>query len=365
MGSKTKTTQSSNSTQTNAPPTWTMPGLEKGAGMVTNAMNQIPGMDQAYSGDFVAQADPYQRERAQAAYGTAAQNAGAMSGWLNQQVQQGQYQPTYTTTLPAAGPYNMGDRQRNLDQVIKASTAPVFQQLQQQILPGIKSSALDSGAYTNDRAMAVMPQQAIAQSTKEANDLGLQLGYQDYQNYEQRRLQAEQMDRDTALQSYGADTSRQGQNAQIQQNWMGMLPDLTNTVLSQGTAAGDIYSNIAAQAQQDRQSAIDNALTREQYNFSRPFMGLDTAAQLLQAYGGNYGTTTGKSDSTSTQSTSGAGAIAQGILGVGAGLGSAFMGGGAPLASMFGKIGKAGAGLGSTFISPSGYFGSSVPRLST
>jgi hypothetical protein len=313
--------------------------------MVSNAMNYLPTQSQAYQGPFVAQADPYQTKQVTDAYSAAAGQAGNLSGWLNQQIQNAAptlSAPSYTTSLPANYNYNMGDRQANLDQVIQASTAPIMKQLMQQTLPSLKSSALDAGAYTGDRALNIQPDQAIQEATKNANDLALQLGYQDYNNWENRRLQAYQTDQNAQLQAYQEDTARQAAAAQQRQQWLGMLPDLTNTVLSQQTAQGDILGRIADINKQTQQDAINNALTQEQYNFTRPFMGLDTAANLFRDLSGNYGTTTGQSQQQTVQQTGGLGAIAQGILGAGLGIGSMFMPS-APLSGLFGKLGSAAA----------------------
>jgi hypothetical protein len=240
-------------------------------------------------------------------------------------------------------PYDMGDRQANLDQVISASTAPIMRQLQQQILPQIKSSALDSGAYSNDRAMAVMPQQAIEATTRDMNELGLKLGYDDYNNWENRRLEAGKMDRENALGIYGADTERGLGSANAEQNWLQMLPQLTEAVTNAGVQQGDILSRAGDVDVGMRQAGIDNQLQREQYNINRPFMGLDTAADLYHTLSGNYGTQNTQGTQTTVEKSGGLGQIAQGLLGTAMG-GAAMFGGGGPLSSMLGKSTLAGGG---------------------
>jgi hypothetical protein len=270
MGSKT--TVETDSTRTAAPPSWTMPGISNAADKVTSALNQLPGVK--YTGDFVAAPNQGLVDQAQGAYGTAASHSTDLGNYVEQQIKQD----------PSAA--------------IAALTHPIMQQLTQQILPGIKSSSLDSGAYSGDRAMSVMPTQAIGQSMESAQRV------------------AEQ---------YGIDRLK-------------MLPDLTNNAMQLHTGAGDIYEGMNQLDTATRQSKINNDLAKNQYDWQYPFQGLDIASSLLAQLSGNYGTTTEKG--TQTTSTGGAGAIASGILGA-ASLASSFIPGvGAVAGPALGAVSK-------------------------
>jgi hypothetical protein len=54
MGTKNKTTETSNQTQTAAPPSWALPQMQAIAGGIMSGLGTIQGLP-AYTGDFVAQ----------------------------------------------------------------------------------------------------------------------------------------------------------------------------------------------------------------------------------------------------------------------------------------------------------------------
>lgn len=335
MKSKTKTVSDTNQTQTQAPPSWTAPGLSQAAQMVTARLGSIPTSH--YSGDMVAAMNAGDLARIQQAWGATAANAGGlatqMQGMLPQ-LQTGTLD--WTTGLPSTD-YTLAPRQ-DLDAVINASIDPVQRMLMEQILPSITNSALSSGAYSGDRAMGVLPTDAIRNATESMQNIAAQLGYEDYQNYENRRLAAYQATTAAAQGNYGLETSRQGLEAQDLLARMGLMPDYVNAILHTQASQGDLLKMAADLGVQQRQAQIDNALKQDQYASYSPFMGLDQATQLLTALSGGWGTQnmTGHSTSTQTQSQPIAGQLIQGALGLGmaaagmpGGLGGIF-GGGSP-----------------------------------
>jgi hypothetical protein len=329
MGSKKQTTKSTtNQTQTNAPPAWTLPGLTSTAGLVQNAIGQIPATH--YSGDMVASMDPSQLAAIQQAWQGTAANAGDLAGWMQGQI--GGFQPTYTTSLPDTS-YNVADRQ-NLTDVINASIHPVQQQLMESILPSITNSALAAGAYSGDRAMGVLPQTAIRDATDSMQRIAAQLGYQDYNDYENRRLAAYQAETAAAQGNYGLENNRVGLNLQA----LMAEPEFVNSILHTQASQGDLLNMAAQLGVQNQQLGINNATAMDQYASQSPFMGLDTASELLARLSGNYGTQTLNGTQTQTTSTSGglAGQLLQAALGAGmmamgmpGGLGGIFGGGAA------------------------------------
>jgi len=286
---------------------------------------------------MLAMMDPNTAKAALDAYGTAAQGAQNNAQWLGQQIG-GYQQPTFSTTLPTQS-FNMGDRQQNLDQVITAASQPVMRQLQEQILPSIRSSALESGAYSGDRAMSVVPGSAIDAATRNMQDIATQLSYEDYNNWENRRLSAFQSDQDRLLAGYNADTSRGLGTAETSQNWLNSLPNLLQTQNAMQAGAGDLYAQMGGFDQANRQAEIDNALAKENYAIQRPFAGLDTAAGLYATLGGNYGTQTGNSTNKTVEKTGGLGSVVQGLAGLGM-AGASLMGGGG-LGGLLGGAGGA------------------------
>lgn len=310
MGSKTtvKNETSSNGTQTVAPPSWTMPGILDAAGKVSAAISQLPG--QKYTGDFTALPNMADVQAAGDAYRAAVPQAQHFGQMLEQ----------------AAGglntPYNVG-QMADVNPVIQAALAPVTRQLTEQILPGIRSGAVDSGAYSGSRAMQVLPQQALADWSKQAADTSATIGYQNYQDFENRRLAAA-----------GLDTQR-----------LALLPDIANASMGMTTAGGDLITQAAGLDAAARQAIINNNLAKNQYDYMFPFQGLDIGAQLLAQLSGNYGTTTSNMQSSGTQTTKtgGLGSVVQGIAGLAGGAASLFAGGG-PLGLAAGVLGGGAGG---------------------
>lgn len=331
--SKSKTT--TNQTQTNAPPSWTAPYLQQTAGMVGNALNQIPTTH--YSGDQVATMTPEQLAGIMAAWGGTANTAGQLGQMLQGQLGNLTTSPMgFTTALPSTA-YSLAPRQE-LDNVISAAIHPVQQQLMEQILPGITNSALAAGAYSGDRAMGVMPQTAVRDSMDSMQRIAAQLGYEDYQNYENRRLAAYQAETGAGQQNYALDTARQGLVSQDMLARMGLLPEFVNATLHTQASEGDLLRMAAELETAQRQGAIANQVGMDQYNANAPFLGLDTASNILARLSGNYGTQNMTGTQTTTQTPSTMSMISQGLQAA-AGIASAAMG-------MPGGLGALGGGSG-------------------
>lgn len=338
MGKK-KTTTTTNQTQTSAPPTWTAPGLADAAGRVTAGMSQIPTTH--YSGPMVATMDPQDLAAIQAAWrSTAGQSqdyAQMLDQWGMPLLQQGM---DFSTSLPSTA-YSLAPRQE-LDSVIAASIDPVQRQLMEQILPSITNSALMSGAYSGDRAMGVLPQTAIQDATDSMQRIAAQLGYEDYQNYENRRLAAYQAETGAAQQNYALETQRETAEAVDRLQRLGLAPEYINSILRMGASSGDLLRMAAELEVANAQAGYDNAIAMDQYASQAPFMGLDTASTLLARLSGNYGTQNMNGTSTTTQSSPLIPQLIQGALGVGSMI-AGFPGAGAALGGLVGAGGGAGA----------------------
>lgn len=297
--SKTTTNTVQDQQQTAAPPSWTAPGLVDAANLVTAGIGQIP--TQHYSGPMVATMDPTQLQHITDAWGATAGNAGTLAAFLQGQLPVLNADQSFSTALPSTA-YSLAPRQE-LDNVIRAAINPVRQQLTEQILPGITSSALASGAYSGDRAMGVLPTTAIRDAEDSMQRIAANLGYEDYQNYENRRLQAYGMQTQAAQQNYALDTSRQQELGAFNLDKMSALPNYVNSILHTQASQGDLLQMAAQLETAQRQAAIQNATGMDQYASQSPFMGLDTASQLLAMLSGRYGTDTMHGTSTSTQTT--------------------------------------------------------------
>jgi len=337
MSSKKKSTTKTNTTQTNAPPSWTAGGLEATAGMVQGALGQIPTTH--YSGQQVAYMSPQELAAIQGAWGETAGLAGDYTDWMGQRLPELSDLWDWQTQLPTES-FNMGSMQ-DVNPVIQASLNPLYRQLTEQLLPGINYSSLDSGAYSGDRAMGVLPESVMQDYSREAADISTQIGYQNYKDFENRRLQAWMTDQDRLLAGYGAETQRGlGQNAS-QTAMMGAESDYISNILHNSASVGDLLKMSADLGVSVDQAAINDALAQDKYASYAPFMGLDQAAQLLALLSGDYGTQTMVGKTTTKEKTGGLGEWVKGAVGLGSLAASAF--GMNPLAAM-GSAGAAGAG---------------------
>lgn len=316
VGQKSKQETKSNQTTTVAPPSWTMPGISAAAGKVTDALGAMP--TSSYTGDFVAQPNKALTDQAVGAYTGAANTAG---GWAD-------YMSNMTKALGGASPVTTGTYQQgagfDLNPVIQAAVSPLLKQLTEQTLPGIRSSALESGAYSGDRAMSLLPSMAASDTAVNAQNLGAQIGYQDYAMREAQRLAAYQSDQSNSLaaQQFNNNFGLASANAQS---------DLINQEMMLRASMGDLFSGAASTGTAADQAGINNALAKEQYNIQRPFQGLDIASALLAQLSGGYGTTTSNGTQTTTQSTGGLGSVVSGIAGLASLAGSFAMPGGGSL----------------------------------
>lgn len=248
VSTKTKSKQVTNQTQTNAPPEWTAQPIKDVTGMVMDALGQVRAQPQ-YQGDFVAAPRQDMLDSVQQLYGGAITRSQEAADWFRAHALNainplagptygggdtfspftfnkgpdiaklgkilgggvwgedlGYIDPTMldrpdiasmiptiadSPTFKAWNPeaFQADDGGARLDAALAAATQPFVRELMNTILPGIRSSAIDSGAYTGDRAMSVLPTQAIADSAGRANEVTQGLAYQGFQAEEDRRAQ--------------------------------------------------------------------------------------------------------------------------------------------------------------------------------
>lgn len=332
-GSKTTNKSTTNQTQTAAPPTWTLPQITDLSGMVGDALTQLPTSH--YTGPQVATMDPATLAAIQQAWGATAANAGQLSGFEQGLLPQLTAPMSFTTGLPTTA--ITAQPLQDATAAIQASMVPVMHNLTENILPGITSSALASGAYSGDRAMGVIPTQAIRDANQAMSNTAAQLGYTAYEDYAQRDLAAQQAAVQAAQQNYALDSARQQAIAGQNQALMSLIPGYTASILHNQAASGDLLNMAAQLGLTNQQAGYNNSIAMDQYAAQAPFMGMDQAAAILQALSGNWGTQTLNGTTTQTQTTkpSLAGQLIQGAIGLGSmaagfpGLGSALGFGGA------------------------------------
>lgn len=336
MGSKTKSTQKTNSTQTNAPPTWADPTMQNLAGIINSGVNQV-GQVPAFTGDFVAQPGVLQ-QAVPGGYFDAAAMARSLIPQAQQALGAAGTAPAFDVTGEMLNPALHGFAATNpggMDAAVLAAMNPVYRNLTEQILPSLQSAGIESGAYGGSRALNTLPAQALRDYSAEAGNIAAQLRYQDFGDTANR-----------ILQGYGASTQRGLGEANVLTDRLGLTPDLLDAVMRMSGGAAELQAQGAGYDTANRQSVLDNALQQYQYQIQRPFMGYDIATDLISRLAGNYGTQTLNGTTTTTQKTGGLAPIIGGIMGVanmvaGAGLGmppgTAGSGGQSLVAQLFGR----------------------------
>jgi hypothetical protein len=304
-----KTSSSTNQTQTNTPYAPAQPGLTNLAQLTNQAMLQAQAVPQ-YQGDFVALPGALQQQVIPA-YQASAALAGSLIDPALQAANQTNWQmPTFGGPSINQGTQTFGSYDASqVAPVVEAAIQPYLRQLTEQILPGLQSSAIESGAYSNDRAFAVMPQQALRDTSRMASEVGAGIAFQDFLNQQQRLQNAYQMSTQRGLGEADVLTSR-----------LSMYPELLDTAMRLSTGQGDLLNSAAAYDLAMRQSEINNSLAQDAYNVQAPYRGLDMAAQILGTFS-PYATQNmvGKTNSTTTttQQQPLAGQLLQGAIGLG------------------------------------------------
>lgn len=324
MGTKTKTVE--NTVQKNDPPSWAAPGLAELGQRITQIIPTMPGP--SYQGSFYAPVS----EREAGMAGKIEANADfsrAMAIPAMGAVAQAQTPVSYNPLAQAGfGSYDP----TGVQSVIESAMKPAFRRLQEQVLPGLQSSATESGAYGGDRAQTLLPSLAIRDTMGEVGDIASRIAYQDFSDQQAR-----------ALQGYGLATERGLGEAGTLTQRLSMFPDLMDTVMRMQTGATDMDMQAAQYDNSLRQREIEEALARQDYSVRQPFQGLDVAAALLGNLAQPWGTRT--TNGTTTQSAGGAGQFLQAGLGLAQLAGSAFGmpgGGGGGFSSLFANKGRMG-----------------------
>lgn len=294
----TKNVTKTNEVQKNEPPSWAAPGLSELGRRITNIIPTMPG--KPYEGNFFAPVTA----REESVPGLFEQNAdftrsmGApAAGALAASSQGPSFNPLQTrgfSDYDASG----------VRGVVESAMQPAFRRLQEQILPGLASSGIESGAYGGDRSLQTLPGMAIRDTMGEVGNIASQIGFQDFQQQEQNRMQA-----------YGLATERGLGEAGTLTDRLAMFPDLLDTILRTQTGATEMDIAAAGYENQLRQREIDEQLARHDYYVRQPFQGLDVAASLLGNLATPWGTRT--TTGTQTQSTGGWGQVMQGAMGLG------------------------------------------------
>jgi hypothetical protein len=325
MGTKKKSTTKSSGTTTEKPLEIVMPGYGQIASGVSQGLSDIQGVD--YTGDYLAQPGAIQ-DAMIPAWQQAAATVGGLVPQAQEFINMGMQGPVFGgpdiwSGLQSFGGTNPGGMQG----AVNAAIHPYMQQLTQSVLPSLQSAGIESGAYGGTRSQQTLPAMAIADAGESAQRVAAALAYEDFKAQQDRILQGYGLSTERGLGEAGALTDR-----------ISTMPGMFNTVSSLAGGQAEFLGNAAQADLMNRQMEIDNELKKFQYDMTRPFMGYDTAANILSQLTQGYGTTDTQSKSKTTEKTGGLGNIVAGGLGLASaamgmpgGLGGIFGGGASPL----------------------------------
>lgn len=351
MGSKKKSKTSSTTHQESKPLDIVMPGYGQIASGVSNALNQVQGVN--YNGDFVAQPGTHALA-APGMYADAANQALSLVPQAQSFVDQAGMGPQFGLGLPVLQQAMQGfgsTSPQGMQGAVDAAIQPYMRQLTEQVLPSLQSAGIESGAYGGTRSQQTLPGLAIRDAGRMAQEVAANLVYQDYNAAAQRQLEA-----------YGLDTARGLGESQANTARLSITPELLNSVMRMSGGAADLMNQAGQLETANAQAGINNNLQRFNYDMTRPFMGYDTATDILSRLTAGFGTTDQQSKSKTTEKTGGLAPIIQGGLGLASGIASMAMGA-PPIASAFGGGAGGGSLVSSLFGAGGNPFAQAIPQL--
>ena len=307
--SKTTTKSKSNETQSATPWAPVAPGLTALAPMIDRAVNTVQAQPM-YGGDFIATGGDLQQQVIPAFQQSAALAGSLVDPALRAANITNWQMPTFAGPGTEAGTQSFGSGgydPSGVHSVIQGAIQPYLRQLTEQVLPGLQSSGIESGAYTNDRALATLPGMAIRDTGRMAAEVASQIAFQDFLSQQERQLQA-----------FGLNTQRGLGEADVLSTRLGMFPGLLDNAMRMSTGGAELTEHAAGYDTALRQAEINNAIARDTYGATAPFRGLGEAASLYSTFA-PYATQNRVGSSTTTQTTqpSMASQIMQGALGIG------------------------------------------------
>lgn len=333
MGSKKKTTttQTGNSTQTSTPAGYALPGMQQIGSYINSVLPTLQDIN--YTGDFVAAPSELSlgvpglyQNAAQTALGLVPQAQDAFMQSLQAPTFEG---PGLEGTYSSFGASNPG----GMAGAIAAATNPIYRNLTENLLPSLQSSAIESGAYGNSRALNTLPSMVIGNANRDMQELAATMTYQDFVDQQQRQQQA-----------YELATGRGLGAADVMTQRFGMTPDMLDSIMRLSGGAAELQAAGGQADEANRQAVIDNAMKEFEYQMNRPFMGYDVATDLLTRLTAGFGTQAGEfsNKSKTVESTGGMGNVLAGALGLASMIGGFPMAGGGSVggslvSSLFGR----------------------------
>ena len=257
-------------TTTNSPPAYLEPKLTDVANKSQAAYEEFKskGYNMPYAGDRTAGTNEYDTIANNALLATAGEASGQGTNINNlgdsvyNKVNSGYYgAPTEKYNL---APTN------NLTDNINAQLAPVYRNFSEKLLPQLKSSAIENGAYGGTKYMQTGEQ--LGRDTQEqAGNIAAMATYKDF--YDRANLEQTDLAQRRQLDSANKQTELAASN---------MVPSLYSAGNSNNTNVANIYGSLADTTRNFEQSDIDAQIAYYNELVNSPFAGLGTYEGLLQ-----------------------------------------------------------------------------------
>lgn len=289
--------------QKNEPPAYLQPYLTDIANQAQSAYNQVP--QGGFQGNLVAPVDPRQTEALELQENIA-RGLGGFGDTTNQIANQ-QAQRVLSGDILAPISERFNPQSYDTSSVLAAALDPVQERLTEQIIPGIQSQAIQSGAYGGTR-QDVVTGQALQDFSREANNIAAGLSYQDFARTEDQRLQDL-----LSVREFAPELEKLNQAAAL------TSPELANQGLQQNLTQSQLLGQVGQTDRLFGQDAIDEAYQRYILDTQTPFAGLDQYAGLVNGVttGGTSTLTGPRSAAASSGGGALGGAIGGGLAGYG------------------------------------------------
>lgn len=257
-------------TTTNSPPAYLEPKLTDLANKSQAAYEDFKnkGFNMPYSGDRTAGSNEYDTIANNALLNTA--NAAQGQGTNINNIGDSVYTKVSSGYYSApTEKYNLAPT-NNLTESINAQLAPVYRNFSEKLVPQLKSSAIENGAYGGSKYMQTGEQ--LGRDTQEqAGNIAAMATYKDF--YDRANLEQTDLAQRRQLDSA---------NKQTELTASSMVPTLYSAGNSNNTNVANIYGSLADTTRNFTQSDIDAEIAYYNELVNSPFAGLGTYAGLLQ-----------------------------------------------------------------------------------
>lgn len=257
-------------TTTNSPPAYLEPKLTDVANKSQAAYEEFKnkGYNMPYAGDRTAGANEYDTMANNALLDTAHAAEGQGGNTINtgntiyNKVNSGYY------SAPSEK-YNLAPT-NNLTDSINAQLAPIYRNFSEKLVPQLKSSAIENGAYGGSKYMQTGEQ--LGRDTQEqAGNIAAMATYKDF--YDRANLEQTDLAQRRQLDAANKQTELQASS---------LVPTLYNAGNAINTNIANTYGNLADTTRNFTQSDIDAQIAYYNELVNSPFAGLGTYEGLLQ-----------------------------------------------------------------------------------